>query len=153
MDIIELKKKEFTDQNKKLAKAYQGMQALIIAVNKKEIPNDISTIINQEIAIINSFAGLDNDLRKMTNKIYNKTIQLFEQKLKIVARNYYRKKWLAIGMSAFGIPMGVAFSVVLHNFAFIGIGIPIGMVIGMALGNEMDKKAEKEGRQLDLECQ
>ena len=53
-------------------------------------------------------------------------------------------------MSAFGMPLGVAFSVALDNFAFIGIGLPIGMSIGMALGAGMDKKAAKEGKQLDF---
>jgi hypothetical protein len=31
-----------------------------------------------------------------------------------------------------------------------GIGIPIGVIIGMAIGAGMDKKAFKEGRQLDI---
>ncbi len=34
------------------------------------------------------------------------------------------------------------------NFA---LGIPIGMGIGIAMGSGMDKKAFKEGRQLDIE--
>lgn len=153
MEIIELKKRAFTDQNKKLTKAYQRMQSLITALNKKEIPKEISTLINQDIEAINSFIGVDKDLKKTINKTYSKTISLIEQKLKLVCRNHYRTLWLALGMSGFGIPMGVAFSAALDNYAFIGIGIPIGMVIGMALGAEMDKKAEKEGRQLDIEPQ
>lgn len=153
MKIIELKKREFTDQNKKLAKAYQRIQALIIAINKKEIPTEISTLINADINMISSFVGSDTELKKIANKTYNKTIKLLEQKLKFVARNHYRTTWLAIGMSVFGVPMGVAFSAALDNYAFIGIGLPIGMVIGMAIGAEMDKKAAKEDRQLDLECQ
>jgi hypothetical protein len=58
---------------------------------------------------------------------------------------------MAIGMSAFGIPLGVAFGTSLGNMGLLGIGIPIGMVIGMAIGSGMDKKAFEEGRQLDLE--
>ena len=54
-------------------------------------------------------------------------------------------------MSAFGIPLGVAFGASLDNMAFLGIGIPIGMAIGMAVGAGMDKKAFEEGRQLNLE--
>ncbi|MDQ1162310.1 hypothetical protein QE422_002678 [Chryseobacterium sp. SORGH_AS 447] len=34
---------------------------------------------------------------------------------------------------------------------FIGIGLPIGMSIGIAVGTLMDKKAQTEGRQLDVE--
>jgi hypothetical protein len=58
---------------------------------------------------------------------------------------------MAIGMSAFGIPLGVAFGASLGNMGLLGIGIPIGMVFGMAIGSGMDKKAIQEGRQLDLE--
>jgi hypothetical protein len=35
--------------------------------------------------------------------------------------------------------------------AFLGVGLPIGMAMGMAIGTDMDKKAFKEGRQIDLE--
>ncbi len=74
-----------------------------------------------------------------------------EKELKIVPRNYYRTTWMVIGMAAFGIPMGAAFGASLGNMAFIGIGLPIGMAIGISVGMGMDKKALKEGRQLDLE--
>ncbi len=129
------------------------MQALIIALNKKEIPTEISTQINEDINMINFFVGSDTEFKKTVNKTYNKTIKLLEQKLKLVTKNHYRTQWLAIGMTVFGMPMGIAFSAALDNYAFIGIGLPIGMVIGMALGSEMDKKAEKEDRQLDLDSQ
>jgi hypothetical protein len=52
-------------------------------------------------------------------------------------------------MSAFGLPLGVAFGAALGNMAFLGIGLPIGMSIGIALGNGMDTKAKNEGRQLE----
>lgn len=53
-------------------------------------------------------------------------------------------------MSAFGIPLGVAYVSIIGNMAFLSIGLPIGMVLGMAVGAGMDKKALKEGRQLDI---
>lgn len=54
-------------------------------------------------------------------------------------------------MSAFGIPMGVAFGLSIGNLGMLGIGLPIGMGIGVAAGTVMDNKAFKEGRQLDFE--
>lgn len=53
-------------------------------------------------------------------------------------------------MTAFGIPLGVAYGSITGNMAFIGIGLPIGMALGIAVGTGMDKKAMKEGRQLDI---
>ncbi len=153
MEIIVLKKRNFIDQNKKVMIAYNRMQALIKAMNKKEIPTEISSLINKDINRINSLSDSDKELKKIINKSYQKTIKLLEQKLKLVCQNHYRTLWLALGMSVFGVSMGVAFSVALDNFAFIGIGIPIGMVIGMGIGSEMDRKASKEGRQLDLESE
>ena len=74
-----------------------------------------------------------------------------EKEHKMVTKNHYRNTWLAQGMAAFGIPLGVAFGTSLGNMAYLGIGLPIGMAIGSAVGKRMDKKALEEGRQLDLE--
>ena len=59
--------------------------------------------------------------------------------------------WLAIGMSAFGLPIGVAFGLSIGNIGLMAIGLPIGMAIGAAVGTGMDKKALEAGRQLDIE--
>ena len=58
---------------------------------------------------------------------------------------------MALGMAAFGVPLGVAFGTSLDDMSFLAIGLPIGMVIGLAVGSGMDKKALEEGRQLDVE--
>ncbi len=73
------------------------------------------------------------------------------KELKLVTKNQYRNMWFILGMSAFGVPIGVAIGLALGNIAFLGIGFPFGMVIGALVGINMDKKAFKEGRQLDIE--
>ncbi len=78
-------------------------------------------------------------------------LKLIEKEQKLVPKNTYRNRWMAIGMSVFGVPIGVAFGASLGNMAFLAIGIPIGMAIGIGLGTGMDKKALEEGRQLDIE--
>ncbi|WP_224483457.1 hypothetical protein [Robertkochia aurantiaca] len=70
------------------------------------------------------------------------------------AKKRYRKKdylnqWMALGMSVFGIPIGIIFSLAFGNFAY--IGIPIGMSLGMAIGASKDQEVAKENRQLPLE--
>ena len=87
----------------------------------------------------------------MLLKKQTKIIKSLEKEFKIVTKNYYRKVWVALGMAAFGIPLGVVFGAILGNMAFLGIGLPIGMVIGIAVGSGLDKKALDENRQLDVE--
>ena len=76
---------------------------------------------------------------------------MIEKEEKLVPKNAYRTRWMAIGMSVFGVPIGMAFGASLGNMAFLAIGIPLGMAIGIAIGAGMDKKALEEGRQLDIE--
>lgn len=90
-------------------------------------------------------------MRRINRKTQSRSIKLIEKELKIVTKNNNRNTWLAIGMSAFGIPLGVAFGTSLGNMGFIGIGLPIGMAIGIVIGTGMDKRSFEEGRQLDLE--
>jgi hypothetical protein len=86
-------------------------------------------------------------LRKHIRKTQSGILKLIEKELKLVTKNHYRKTWLAVGMAAFGIPLGVAFGTSIGNMGLLGIGLPI----GMAIGSGMDKKAVESGRQLDLE--
>ena len=151
MEIKELAKKSNTGQDKKLTNKYVYFEKLINELKKKELSLEISDLVNQDIEEINSFSGSNKDLLKHLRKSQSNILKLIEKELKLVPKNLYRTRWLAIGMSAFGIPFGVAFGVSLDNMAFLGIGIPIGMAVGMAIGAGMDKKAFEEGRQLDWE--
>lgn len=151
MSIDKLKEREDLAQNKKLEKAYQDLDGLIGALNKKEVPTDLSASINQDIGLINTFSGTEGELTKALKNTNAKIRKVVAKELKLVAQGHYRNLWMILGMSAFGIPMGVVFSTSLGNFAFLGLGLPIGMGIGIALGVGMDKKAENDGRQLDIE--
>ncbi len=151
MVLKELRKKENIDQDKKLYNAYSQFGELLNELNKKELPLEIINSINTDIDEINSFTESGKELRKRIRKTQSRIIKLIEKELKLVAKNHYRNIWLAVGMSAFGISLGVVFGAILGNMAFIGIGLPIGMGIGVAIGSGMDKKAFEEGRQLDLE--
>lgn len=151
MEIKELKKRPSIDQNKKLISAYAQFDQLLTELKKKELPEEIIKSINNGIDQINSVSESENELRKQIRKTQSVILKLIEKELKLVTKNHYRNTWLALGMAAFGIPLGVAFGTSSGNMGLIGIGLPIGMVIGMAVGSDMDKKAVKSGRQLDLE--
>ena len=151
MDIKELDIKPNIEQDKKLTNKYVYFEKLIDELKRREMPSEIMNSINQNIEDINSFSGSNKDLRKQIRKSQSNILKLIEKELKLVPKNLYRTRWMAIGMSVFGVPLGMAFGASLDNMAFLGIGIPIGMVIGMAIGAGMDKKAFEEGRQIDLE--
>lgn len=57
---------------------------------------------------------------------------------------------MAIGMAIFGFPPGVTLVAAIDNRAFLGVFIGAGLSIGLAIGLSLDKKAEKEGKTLDI---
>lgn len=138
-------------ENQKLSQRFQKFKRLIEALPQDQLPPQVIQKINQWIEEVNTAPSADKPTRKLIATNERKIIKLLEKEVKIVPKNYYRNLWLAIGMSAFGIPLGTAFSVSIGNMAFIGIGLPVGMAIGMAVGSQMDKKAADEGRQLPIE--
>ena len=115
------------------------------------MPNEIVSFVNNEVDQLNGCVESEKELRNSLKRRSSQILKLVEKELKLVPKNHHRNVWLAVGMSAFGIPIGVAFGASMDNMAFLGVGLPIGMVIGMAVGSRMDKKALEEGKQLDLE--
>lgn len=151
-EINELNLNEaFLKSDIKLNNAFIQLQQLIKTLNQKKVPSDLIAKINSEISEINSSSLSGNTLRNLIKQKQLKIIKLIEKELKIVPINYYRNLWLALGMSAFGLPIGVALGLSLGNIALLGIGLPIGMAVGISIGTAMDKKAKEEGRQLDIE--
>lgn len=151
MRINELKQRPDIDKNTKLSRLYLQLEKLLSELIKKELTDKIIVSINIDIEEINSISNSGNELRKQIKKKQTRIIKSIEKELKLVPKNYYRNLWLAVGMAAFGIPLGVAFGVGLGNMAFLGIGLPLGLALGIAIGTIMDNKAFKEGRQLDIE--
>jgi len=153
MNIEKLKIRNSASFNPKLSKAYDKLQKVIDALQKKEISQDVWNIINTDIKLINGFSGTEKGLKKALKKTALKILGLVEKELQYVSKNHYRNQWMALGMAIFGVTLGTAFSAIIDNYAFIGIGLPIGMALGMAYGATLDKKAEQDGKQLELECE
>lgn len=151
MEINELKKRPNIDQNKKLINAYTQFDNLLTVLKNKELPEEILKSINNGIDQINTVTESEKGFRKQIRKTQSGILKLIEKELKLVTKNHYRNTWLALGMTVFGLPLGVVFATSIGNIGLIGVGLPIGMVIGMAVGSGMDKKAFESGRQLDLE--
>jgi hypothetical protein len=135
----------------KLNEIYALFTKLLSELEKRELPDEIVISINKDIDEINSVTNSGNELRKQIKQRLQRIIKLLEKNLKLVPKNYYRNMWMVLGMSVFGVPMGVAFGASLGNMGYLAIGLPIGLAIGIGVGDGMDKKALKEGRQLDIE--
>lgn len=151
MNIKPLKEISDFENNKKLRNRYTTFKKLVSLLQKEELPPEVIEKINSSLDEINQHPTQDKSLSKLISRNQRKVLKVLEKELKIVPKNYYRNLWMALGMAAFGIPMGAAFGAAMGNMAFLGIGIPIGMGIGLAFGASMDQKAADEGRQLNIE--
>ena len=151
MAINELKERDETSENVKFSRLEKQFKELLNLLRQRELPDKIIEMINEDIQELNSLALIGNDLRKLFKQKQTKILKLLEKELKIAPKNHYRNLWSGVGIAVFGIPIGFAlYSIGGSNTAFYAGGIPIGMVIGMSVGSSMDKKAHKEGRQLDI---
>ena len=144
-----LKKRIDESEKQRLAKRYTSLEQLLSALSEKEIPQDIIVQINEQIDILNSFTEKNALLIRKIDGVKLKIIRWVEKKLKLVPRKHYQNQWTALGMTVFGIPLGVIFGFALGNMAFLGIGLSMGIPFGLGIGISMDKKAEEEGRQLN----
>lgn len=149
--ISDLKRRPGIESNSKLQKTLLQLEKLLAELEKQELNHTLVTSINKEIVALNSIPTSYKNLRKQIIKGQTNIIKIAEKELKLVPKNYYRNLWLAIGMAVFGLPIGIIIGFALNNMAFLGIGLPMGLAVGIAIGTGMDKKAQEEGRQLDIE--
>lgn len=151
MEINQLNLASDKINNQKLNELYSQFQTILEKLNDKKLPSEAIQYINTIVEQINSTTLQDKSLLKLLKDKQNLIIKYLEKEYKIVPKNYYKKLWLALGMTAFGLPIGVAFGLIMKNMGLIGIGLPIGLGLGVAIGTSMDKKALQEGRQIDAE--
>ena len=152
MTIIKLRGVKNLESDIRLNQLYSQFDILLSELRKKEVTDSIIQTINNEVEEINTSDSLTtNDLRKVIKKKQTAILRLIEKDLKLVPKNYYRTLWLALGMTVFGIPLGVLAGVLLGQPGLFAIGLPIGVAIGVTVGTLMDKTAAKENRQLNLE--
>ncbi len=151
MKIIELKENGNVWKDSKSIPVFNQLRLILDGLRNRDIPDRIIVSINRDLEELNSTLLTESMLRKLIKQKQLKIIKLLEKELKIVPKNHYRNLWSVLGMSAFGLPLGVALGSSIGNLALLGIGLPIGMAIGLAVGAEMDKKALKAGRQLNVE--
>ncbi len=138
-------------ENVKIANRYTQLGKLLYELEARQLPEETTNFINQEIEQLNAISDTDKSFVKAIKEKETKIVKRLEKKHKIVPKNYYQALWMVLGMSAFGLPMGVAFGLSMGNIGLLGIGLPIGMGVGVGVGSYLDKKALTEGRQLDVD--
>lgn len=150
MEIIQLRERENIEKANKLQDRYLSLMGLLASLRQKNIPSEQLEKINKSIESVNSFQGSNQELSKKISSEQKSILKISINELKVVPVNYFRNLWMVLGMSAFGIPIGAAFGMIVGNMALLAIGLPIGMALGMALGIHMDKNAKAENRQINV---
>lgn len=149
--INQLKNRNDLDQTKGLEKLYTKYQSLIEELNDRAIPEDLMEQVTEEVAILDEMPDSGKEFKKAAKKSLARVLKLLREEIDLVAKNYHRNTWMALGMTIFGLPIGMGIATAIGNFGMLGAFLPIGMGIGIAVGSGMDKKALTEGRQLDIE--
>ena len=147
--LIELQAQDISPKD---YKEYIYMRRLIDELNARDLPMGVVEFINDNLELVNHAIENKFELKKQIKISKKNILRFLEKQLKVVTRNHYRNMWMALGMTVFGVPLGVVWGQITDNMGSLGIGIAIGMTIGLALGNSMDKKAASEGRQLNIEA-
>jgi hypothetical protein len=145
MELEHLQPENSDQLNKKEQKAVDHFNELIDALNDKEIDETTENYIKERISIIK-----DNVTFNTIKKEESKILDFVNKELGYLAQNHYMSLWIALGMSAFGVPLGVAIGLALDQLGFMGIGIAVGLAIGVGVGSSKDKEAKKQGKQLPV---
>lgn len=151
MEILELNPKTGLESEPKVLAAFSQFSDMVKAVKEKALNPTVVAALNEGIQAINDTVLTGKDLTKLIKTKQQGILKVLEKEQKIVPKNYYRTMWMLLGMTSFGLPMGVAFGMAMGNIGLLGLGLPIGMAIGVAVGASMDNKAAAEGRQLAFE--
>ncbi len=153
MTINSINHQPQNNPNPKFGTKLTTLQQLLDELATRDLPESAVFTINAEINSINQYPNSEPSLYKLISRTQNRILKYVEKELKLVQKNHYQRLWMVLGMSAFGIPIGVALGASQGQMGLLGAGLPIGMVIGIAVGTSMDKKAADEGRQLQFNSQ
>ena len=137
--------------NTKIEQCFASFQSLLAQAEQKVVNRSTASKINEKIDELNQQQADEKKYYSKLSKTQRETVNILAKEAKLTPRDYYRTLWTALGMPAFGLPLGTGISLSLNNLAFMAIGLPFGFAIGLAIGTYMDKDAAAKGRLLDTE--
>ncbi|TDQ19130.1 hypothetical protein DFQ04_0947 [Algoriphagus boseongensis] len=150
MKISQFPESFLSKLGQKTLKEVEKLNQLISAANQHDVREDLVAKWNGKFEELRSISAEDKALSKQVNSTFSAFLKDLNTQAGLYSPQHFQTLWMGIGMAAFGIPFGVAFSAILKNFAFIGIGIPIGLSLGIAIGAAKDNQIKKEGKLLDF---
>ena len=109
MEINVLKMRDGLDRNKRLTDIYVQFEKLLSELRKRDLPDEVVHSINTNIDLIDMATESEEQWKKQLRKTQSDILRLIEKELKLVPKNHYRNIWLALGIAAFGVPLGVVF--------------------------------------------
>lgn len=150
MELRTLKMRPKTERYPKVLKIFLKFEALLKDLSNKKLSDKTIDQINMMVYELNNSLAKERVYHENLKKAYSDILKMLKKEENIVPKDHYRNLWMALGISTFGIPIGVAFGIALGNMAFLVIGLPIGMAVGLAIGTNLDKKALKNNKQLNI---
>ncbi len=151
MEINTLKIVSGPESSRRIQKADAQFRRLLAELKNFDIPDPVTALINEMVDGLNALDGTEKEWLRELRKSQTAILERLEKDLNLSTKHMFRNRWMAMGMSVFGVPIGVSIGAAIGNMAFIGTGIAVGMAIGLAIGESMDKKARAGGRQLNIE--
>lgn len=150
MKISQFPESFLSKLGQKSLKEVEKLNQLISAANQHILPEDLVATWNGKCEELGNSSFEDKSFSKKVKSETSALLKDLNNRAGLYSPQYFQTLWMGVGMAAFGIPFGVAFSAILKNFAFIGIGIPIGLSLGIAIGVGKDNQIKKAGKQLDF---
>lgn len=135
--IEEIEKRLKSVSDEKIQKALNELIIVFEDLDRREIPTEsVSELLKRLKNILVQELHL-----KQINRLKTDLLGALRKQFGLVTPKYYQTLWMILGMTIFGVPFGMIFSLAIDNMAFLGLGFGFGMPIGMAIGIAKDKKA------------
>lgn len=131
--------------------AVAELNNLLKHLKERTLSKATEDYISLKLQELKRAAGTEKEKAKTLTAAKNDILEHLRKEHNLVPENYYTTHWMPVGMSAFGLPIGVVFFAVTDNSAFIALGLPLGLGLGSLYGATLDKKAEADGRVLKYE--
>lgn len=125
--------------------SFEMTERIILRLNSFTECSECRTFIEEYTSIIQEMnRDLNIELNKKYNLLQKKALNHLQKNHKLITPRYYTNLCMACGIGI-GLPLGIVFSNLLGQVAYIGFGLPIGAGIGLSIGSALDAKAKKDG--------
>lgn len=133
----------------KVERSLRNYNKLLKQLQDKTLKPQTTQFITHQITTIESLNLQQKASSRKINQSKRQLLSYLQKNEGIYAKNHFMTLYMAVGMTAMGLPAGIIFSFLIDNFAFIGLGLPIGLSLGLALGQKKDLQIKAKGKQIN----